>query len=60
MGRFRPEVMDHNQALLDLIATVAKNRLKENLQASEIVLTKEEMEKLNEELSKLDIDETHF
>ncbi len=60
MGRFRPEVMDHNQALLDLIATVAKNRLKENLQASEIVLTKEEMEKLNEALSKLDIDETHF
>lgn len=36
------------------------NRLKENLQASEIVLTKEEMEKLNEALSKLDIDETHF
>ena len=85
-----PEVMDHNQALLDLIATVAKtkqatsaqivlawelaqkpyiipipgstklNRLKENLQASEIVLTKEEMEKLNEALSRLDIDETHF
>ena len=78
MGRFKPEVMEHNQALLDLIETVAKtkqatsaqivlawelaqkpyiipipgstkvSRLKENLQASEIVFPTEEMEKLNE------------
>lgn len=90
MGRFKTEVMEHNQPLLDLISEVANskgatsaqivlawelaqkpyiipipgstklNRLKENLQASKIVLTKDELEKLNNELDKLDIDETHF
>jgi aryl-alcohol dehydrogenase-like predicted oxidoreductase len=26
MGRFKPEVLDHNQALLDVIANVAKRK----------------------------------
>lgn len=90
MGRFRPEVMEHNQALLDLISEVAKNknatsaqivlawelaqkpyiipipgstrldRLQENLSASDITLTDKELKDLNESISKLDIDETHF
>lgn len=90
MGRFRPEVMEHNQALLNLIAKVAENknatsaqivlawelaqrsfivpipgttklnRLQENLASSNIVLTDQELKDLNEALSKLDIDETHF
>lgn len=90
MGRFKPEVMKHNQALLDLIAEVAKtknvtsaqivlawelaqrpfivpipgstklSRLQENLKASEIELTEQELKDLNEAISKLDIDETHF
>lgn len=90
MGRFKPEVMEHNQALLDLIAKVAKNknatlaqivlawelaqkpyivpipgstrkdRLQENLEASNISFTEQELKELNEAISKLDIDETHF
>lgn len=90
MGRFKPEVMEHNQALLDLIVEVAKtknvtsaqivlawelaqrpfivpipgstklSRLQENLKASEIELTEQELKDLNEAISKLDIDETHF
>lgn len=90
MGRFKPEVIDHNQALLELIATVAEtknatsaqivlawelaqkpfiipipgttklHRLEENLGGSDIELTKEELDRLNEALSKIDIDETHF
>lgn len=90
MGRFKPEVMAHNQALLNLIAEVAKSknatsaqivlawelaqrpyiipipgstrldRLQENLSASDITLTDKELKDLNESISKLDIDETHF
>ena len=90
MGRFKPEVMDNNQGLLDLIAEVAKaknatsaqivlawelaqkpfiipipgttniNRLKENLDGAYIDLTKEELDKLDDALSKINIDETHF
>ena len=90
MGRFRPEVMEHNQALLDLIEKVAKSknatsaqivlawelaqkpyiipipgstrldRLQENLEASNINFTEQELKELNEAISKLDIDETHF
>ncbi len=90
MGRFKPEVMDHNQALLDLIAKVAESknatsaqivlawelaqkpyiipipgttklhRLEENLGAFNIELTREELGSINEALSKIDIDETHF
>jgi aryl-alcohol dehydrogenase-like predicted oxidoreductase len=90
MGRFKPEVIDHNQALLELIAKVAasKNatsaqvvlawelaqkpfiipipgttklhRLEENLAGAYIELTREELASLNEALSKIDIDETHF
>ncbi|EHI97632.1 Pyridoxine 4-dehydrogenase [Clostridium sp. DL-VIII] len=90
MGRFKPEVMDHNQSLLDLIAKVAESknvtsaqivlawelaqkpyiipipgttkmhRLEENLGADNITLTEEELASINEALSKIDIDETHF
>lgn len=90
MGRFKPEVIDHNQALLDLIEQVAKSkkatsaqivlawelaqrpyiipipgttklhRLEENLGSTTIELTKEELQRLNQALYKLDIDETHF
>jgi aryl-alcohol dehydrogenase-like predicted oxidoreductase len=90
MGRFKPEVIDHNQALLDLIAQIADNknvtsaqtvlawelaqkpyivpipgttklhRLEENLGASSVQLTQEELASINEALSKIDIDETHF
>ncbi|WP_160724705.1 aldo/keto reductase [Bacillus sp. USDA818B3_A] len=90
MGRFKPEVIDHNQALLELIAEVAESkkatsaqvvlawelaqkpfiipipgttklhRLEENLGGADIELTKEELNSLNEALSKIDINETHF
>jgi aryl-alcohol dehydrogenase-like predicted oxidoreductase len=90
MGRFKPEVIDHNQALLELIAKVAESknatsaqvvlawelaqkpfiipipgttklhRLEENLGGADIELTKEELDSLNQALSKIDIDETHF
>lgn len=90
MGRFKPEVMDQNQALLELIEQVAKSkqatpaqivlawelaqkpyiipipgttkmhRLEENLRAGDIRLTAEELNDLNNILSKLEIDETHF
>ncbi|WP_144549600.1 aldo/keto reductase [Bacillus sp. X1(2014)] len=90
MGRFKPEVIDHNQALLELIAEVAKgknasnaqvalawelaqkpfiipipgtrklHRIEENLGGAAIELTKEELDRLNIALSKIDIDETHF
>lgn len=90
MGRFKPEVMDRNQELLDLIAKVAESknatsaqvvlawelaqkpfiipipgttklhRLEENLGGADIELTKEELDRLNNALSKIDIDETHF
>lgn len=90
MGRFKPEVIDHNQVLLDLIAQIAKSknatssqtvlawelaqkpfivpipgttklhRLEENLGAANIELTGEELASINEALSKIDIDETHF
>jgi aryl-alcohol dehydrogenase-like predicted oxidoreductase len=90
MARFKPEVIEHNQALLDLIAQIAESknatsaqivlawelaqkpyivpipgttklhRLEENLGASNVQLTKEELSNINEALSKIDIDETHF
>jgi aryl-alcohol dehydrogenase-like predicted oxidoreductase len=90
MGRFNPEVIDHNQALLDLIAQIAEsknatsaqtvlawelaqkpyivpipgttkmNRLEENLGASHIQLTENELASINEALSKIGIDGTHF
>jgi aryl-alcohol dehydrogenase-like predicted oxidoreductase len=90
MGRFKPEVMVHNQALLKLIAEVAEsknatsaqvvlawelaqrpfiipipgktklNRLEENLGGANIELTKEELDSVNQALSKIDVDETHF
>jgi aryl-alcohol dehydrogenase-like predicted oxidoreductase len=90
MGRFKPEVMDHNQRLLEIIAKVAESknatsaqvvlawelaqkpfiipipgttklhRLEENLRGAGIELTKEELDSLNNALSKIDIDETHF
>jgi aryl-alcohol dehydrogenase-like predicted oxidoreductase len=90
MGRFNPDVIDHNQALLKLIAKVAESkdvtsaqvvlawelvqkpfiipipgttklhRLEENLAGVEVELTKEELGSLNQALSNIDIDETHF
>ena len=90
MGRFKPEVMDRNKALLDLISEVAEkknatcaqivlawelaqkpfiipipgtrklHRLEENLGGADVELTREELDSLNEALSKLEIDETHF
>ncbi|MCR3761648.1 aldo/keto reductase [Clostridium felsineum] len=90
MGRFKPEVMEKNQALLDIIEKVAENknatsaqivlawelaqkpyiipipgttklhRLKENLGTYNVELSKEELNRINEALSKIDIDETHF
>ncbi|MDF2675279.1 MAG: aldehyde oxidase [Clostridiales bacterium] len=90
MGRFKPEVIDRNQALLDFIAEIAEgknvtsaqtvlawelaqkpyivpipgttklHRLEENLGAANVRLTKEELASINEALSKIDIDETHF
>ncbi|WP_141604051.1 aldo/keto reductase [Terrilactibacillus laevilacticus] len=90
MGRFKPEVMDQNQALLNLLADIAESkkatsaqivlawelaqkpfiipipgttklqRLEENLGAADIDLTIEELASINEALSKIDIDETHF
>ncbi|WP_462408546.1 aldo/keto reductase [Neobacillus sp. Marseille-QA0830] len=90
MGRFKPEVIDHNQVLLDLIAEVAErknatsaqvvlawelaqkpfiipipgttklHRLEENLGGATIELTREELASLNQALSNIDIDETHF
>lgn len=90
MGRFKPEVIDHNQALIDLIKQIAESknatsaqivlawelaqkpyivpipgttklhRLEENLGAANIQLTAEELDSINEAVSKIDIDETHF
>jgi len=90
MGRFKPDVIDHNQVLLDLITQVAKsknatpaqvvlawelaqkpyiipipgttklNRLEENLYGADLKLTKEDVDSLNEALSKMDIDSSHF
>lgn len=90
MGRFKPEVMEHNQVLLDLIAKVAESknatsaqivlawelaqkpyiipipgttklhRLEENLGAGNVELTVEEVASINEAISKIKIDETHF
>ncbi len=90
MGRFKPEVINNNQALLELIAQIAESknatsaqtvlawelaqkpyivpipgttklhRLEENLRASNVQLTEEELTSINEALSKIDIDETHF
>lgn len=90
MGRFKPEVIDYNQALLNIIAEVAESknatsaqvvlawelaqkpfiipipgttkihRLEENLGGADLELTKEELDSLNQALSKIDIDETHF
>lgn len=90
MGRFKPEVIDHNQKLLDLIAEVAESkkatsaqvviawelaqkpfiipipgttkltRLEENLGGADIELTVEELASLNNALSKIDVNETHF
>jgi aryl-alcohol dehydrogenase-like predicted oxidoreductase len=90
MGRFKPEVMERNQELLELIAKVAESknatsaqvvlawelaqnsfiipipgttklhRMEENLGGADIELTKEELDSLNNALSKIDIDETHF
>ncbi|MEK4040931.1 aldo/keto reductase [Paenibacillus sp. FSL L8-0493] len=90
MGRFKPDVIDHNQVLLDLITQVAEsknatpaqvvlawelaqkpyiipipgttklNRLEENLYGADLKLTKEDVDRLNEALSKMEIDSTHF
>lgn len=90
MGRFQPEVLDHNQALLDVIADVAKwknatsaqivfawelaqkpfiipipgttklHRLEENLGGADIELSASELKEINDALTNLDIDETHF
>lgn len=90
MGRFKPEVMDKNQALLDLLADTARkkqatnaqivlawelaqkpyiipipgttkqHRLEENLSSANVVLTKTEMQYLNDALADIDVDETHF
>jgi len=90
MGRFKPDVIDNNQVLLDLIAQIAESknttsaqtvlawelaqkpyivpipgttklhRLEENLRAANIQLTEEELASINETLSKINIDETHF
>ena len=90
MGRFRTEVMERNQSVLDLLKVIADrknatstqivlawelaqrnyivpipgttkiNRLDENLGGAEIELSKEEVNEINEVLSKLKIDETHF
>ncbi len=90
MGRFKPEVIDRNQELLDLISEVADkkeatpaqvvlawelaqkpfilpipgttklHRLEENLGGADVELTQDELDSLNEALSKVEIDETHF
>lgn len=90
MGRFKPEVIDRNQELLDLISKVAEqkevtsaqvvlawelaqkpfiipipgttklHRLEENLGGADVELTQDELDSLNEALSKVKIDETHF
>lgn len=90
MGRFKPQVIDNNQELLNLIYNIAKyknatpaqivlawelaqkpyivpipgttklHRLEENLAATKIILSKQELEEINIALSKLNIDETHF
>lgn len=90
MGRFKPEVMECNQALLDLLKEIADkksatraqivlawelaqkdyivpipgttkiHRLEENLGGAAIELSKEELKEINEALSRLTIDETHF
>lgn len=90
MGRFRPEVMERNQALLDLIRDVAESkeatssqivlawelaqrpfiipipgttkqrRLEENLGASQVSLSGDELTAINTALAKIDVDETHF
>lgn len=90
MGRFRPEVMERNEALLDLIRDVAESkgatsaqivlawelaqrpfiipipgttkqrRLEENLGASRVSLSEDELTAINAALAKIDVDETHF
>lgn len=90
MGRFSPKVMEHNQALLDLIQNVAGSkgatsaqivlawelaqrpfvipipgttklqRLEENLGASLISLSDNELAAINAALMDIDVDETHF
>lgn len=90
MSRFKPEVMNKNQVVLDLLETIAKtkkatnaqivlawqlaqkpwivpipgttkiHRLEENIGASDIVLTKEEVDSINIALNQLEIDESHF
>jgi aryl-alcohol dehydrogenase-like predicted oxidoreductase len=56
MGRFKPEVLDHNQVLLDLIAQIAKSK---NATSAQTVLAWE-LASINEALCKIDIVETHF
>ena len=90
MGRFKPEVMKHNENLLNLIKEIANNkdvtpaqvtlawelakkpfivpipgstkteRLEENLKSCDVEFTSDELERIDNALSKLNIDETHF
>lgn len=46
--------------IIPIPGTRKLNRLEENLGGADVELTKEELDSLNEALSKLDIDETHF
>ncbi len=90
MGRFKPEVMEHNQALLNLIRAVAEQkrataaqivlawelaqrpfvipipgttslqRLEENLGATLVELSSDELAAINAALAQINVDETHF
>lgn len=90
MGRFQPEVMKQNQAVLNEIKKIAESkkatpaqivlawelaqkpfmvpipgttklhRLKENIGAGAIELSKEEVEHINYTLDQLNVDETYF
>lgn len=90
MGRFRPDVMERNQALLNLIrglaeskgatpaqivlawelaqrpfiipipGTTKQSRLEENLGASRLTLSVDELTSINAALATLQVDETHF
>jgi aryl-alcohol dehydrogenase-like predicted oxidoreductase len=46
--------------IIPIPGTTKLHRLEENLGGADIDLTKEELDSLNEALSKLDIEETHF
>lgn len=63
MSRFKSNTIDANQALLALIHGIAdgkRARLRENLGASDVRLSEDELRDLDTGLANITIDDTHF